>query len=123
MRDDERFQLRDKGGVPAERELGVESLLEGAQPQLDEAGNLRLRKVVVREVGQGLPAPERERLPDRGLGAARISACEPSPSLLEQSSEAVAVELARLDDEDITVPACLEALPASERSAYTRDLR
>src|SRR6266545_2993688 len=122
MRDDERFQLREDGGVPAECELGVDSLLEGAQPLLVETGDLGLSEVVVREVGQGLPAPELERLPDRGLCAARISAGELSARVVEQISEPVAVELALLDDQEIAVATCLQALRLSERSAHTRNL-
>src|SRR6266508_3089748 len=122
MRDDERFQLREDGVVPAECELGVESLLEGAQPQLGEAGDLRLSEVVVCEVGQGLPAPELERLVDRGLCSARIAGGEPSARLVEQISKPAAVEFALLDDQEIAVSACLQELRLSECPAYTRNL-
>ena len=123
MRDDERFQLRDDGAVPAECELGVEPLLERAQPQFLETGDLGLGEVVVGEVGEGLAAPELECLPDRGLRAGRISAGEPFSSLLQQRSEAIAVELTRLDDQEVAVPARLQALPLAERPTHARDLR
>ena len=121
MRDDERFQLRDDGAVPAECELGVEPLLERAQPEFVEAGDLGLGEVVVGEVGEGLAAPELECLPDRGLRAGRISAGEPFSSLLQQRSEAIRGRAHAARDEEEAVPARLQALPLAERPA-TREI-
>ena len=81
---DECLQLADNLGVPAELELGLDPLLERAEPQLLEAGDLALRKGLVGQVAESGPAPERERLAEgccRGsgpvfasLGAERLEA-------------------------------------------------
>jgi hypothetical protein len=81
---DERFELTDHLLMRPQRELGVDTFLERAQPQLLEPLRLTL-EVDVRERG---PAPERQRFPEqarrtRGLGA---------PGLRPQRLEAVQVD-------------------------------
>ena len=72
MLGDERLQLADELGVPAELELGVDPLLDRGEAQLLEAGDLALGEGVVGEVGQRLAAPERERLGERAGGRLRV---------------------------------------------------
>jgi len=48
--------------MAAERELGVDPLLDGHEPQLVEPGDLILRKRLVCEVDQRRPAPKHERV-------------------------------------------------------------
>ena len=69
-------------------EAALEPLLLGYEIQLLQARDLRLREATVREVGQRLSPPERERL-DARAG-------------LDQSSEPVGVELVLLDPQRIT---------------------
>ena len=52
----------DELGVAAEREVGVDTLLERAEPQLLEPRDLGLGERLVGEVGERRPAPQRERL-------------------------------------------------------------
>ena len=59
---DERLQLGDQVGLAAEREVGVEALLEGGQAHLLEPCDLRLRELLVREIRERRAAPQRERL-------------------------------------------------------------
>jgi hypothetical protein len=57
MGGDERLQLGHGLGVPA-LELGVDSLLDCEQPQLFEAGDVGLRRLVVTELGEGIAAEQ-----------------------------------------------------------------
>jgi len=56
--DDERIQLTDDLGVAVERQLGVDQLLDGADPQLGEPRGLVLVERLVREVAQRRSGPE-----------------------------------------------------------------
>ena len=62
MRANKRFELRDEVAMVAERELEVNPPLDAREAKLLETLDLVLGKVVVREVGQRRPAPERKRL-------------------------------------------------------------
>jgi hypothetical protein len=52
---DKRLQLADELGVPAERELGLDPLLDRAQAQLLEAGDLALGEGLVAKSASGRP--------------------------------------------------------------------
>ena len=71
MRADERLELGDELGVSAEREVGIDSQLERREAGGFEALGFRLREHVVRQLGEGLPAPESERLAEQPARAAR----------------------------------------------------
>src|SRR5215218_10418254 len=58
---DERLQLRDERVVTAEREVGVDTLLDRRHPQLLQAADLRLHERLIGEIGQRPTAPEYER--------------------------------------------------------------
>ena len=62
LRGDDRLQLGDELAVAAEREVGVDPVLERGEPQLREAGGLGRRERLLRELGERRAAPERERL-------------------------------------------------------------
>ena len=62
MLGDERLELADELGVTAERQVGVDPLLERRQPQLLQPRDLGLGERLVGEVGERRPAPQRERL-------------------------------------------------------------
>ena len=60
--------------MAAERQIGVDALLEGGEPELLEPGDLALaRTASVAKLGQRLPAPERERLAQAAPTARRGS--------------------------------------------------
>ena len=58
---DKRLQLGDQVAVAAEREVGLDPLLDCRQPKLLQPRDLDLRKRVVRKLRQRRAAPERER--------------------------------------------------------------
>ena len=70
--------------MPAERELGVDPLLERREPELLEPLDGRLGERLVGEVGERRPAPELERLAQqggRGCGVvARVGRARPPPA-------------------------------------------
>ena len=71
LRGDERLELGDELCVAAEREIGLDPLLQRDRAQLLEPGDLRLRERLVEEVGERGATPERERLAQRALGGSR----------------------------------------------------
>jgi hypothetical protein len=71
---DQRLELGDCLAVAAEREPGIEVVLDGGDPHLLEAANRLLRERLVAHGRQRRPVPERERLGEavgRLLGPAR----------------------------------------------------
>ena len=98
---DERLELGDELGVTAEREVGVDALLDDDGSQLLEARDLRLRERLVDEVGERRPAPERERLAQRDLGGGCVARLERGPPLLRQAREAVHVHALGIELEDV----------------------
>ena len=97
----ERLELGDELGVAAEREIGVDSLLEHDGAQLLESRDLGLRERLVREVGQRRATPELERLA-KGTGRRTgIARAERRPPLVREPREAVDVHALRLELEDV----------------------
>ena len=92
LRGDERFQLGDELGVPPEREVGLDPLLERDRAELLEPRDLRLRERLVEEVGERGTAPERERLAQSALGRDGISAFERGAPILCEPREAVEID-------------------------------
>ncbi len=71
-----RLELAHQLGVPSGGEVGVDSLLEAAQVQLVEAGDLGLRKIRVGELGERRAAPERECLARLPFFQVSLEPCE-----------------------------------------------
>jgi hypothetical protein len=73
VRSGELFELPDHLLVPAECKVRLQPVFKRGEPQLLESVDLLLRERLVREVGQGRPAPEGERLlqPPRRAGRLR----------------------------------------------------
>ena len=92
---DERLELRDELGVAAQREIGVDALLENDRAELLEAGYLVLRERLVEEVRERRPTPESERLAHRALGGDRIASCERGAPFLREPHKAVDVDVLR----------------------------
>jgi hypothetical protein len=98
----ERFELRRYGGVKPEGEVGFEPVLEGVEPFLLEPSDLDLRERLVSEVRQRRAAPQLERFA-QALGCAlRLPVSECRPALGREALEALEVELAGLDADQIT---------------------
>ena len=97
----ERVELADQRRVPAEREIGVDSILERREALLLEPGSLALRKRLVREVPQRRAAAQRQRLPQPTARELRIALCERIAALRDERLESVHVELAMFGLEQI----------------------
>ena len=77
VRGDQRLELGQDVLMAAEREVGLDPILERRQPQVLEPPDLVLRERLVREVGERRSAPEPERLAEAvggrgGLFVARL---------------------------------------------------
>ena len=105
---DQRLELGDQLLVAAERELGVDPLLERYQPQLLETRRLGLGEGLEGEVGKGCAAPRRERLAERGRAFSRLESlrCDECPL------EAACVDLLVAGVEDVAGRAPLDRLRA-----------
>jgi hypothetical protein len=115
----ERLELGDEVGAPSQREVGLDSLLEREHPELLEASRLDLDERLVREVGQGSPAPQREGGAQRRGAGIRLLPTR----LLDEALELVEVELAVPDAQEITRAARLERLTVvAERLPERRDV-
>ena len=86
---DERLELRHQVVVAAERQVGVDPILERREPQLLEPSDLAVRERLAAKLGERLPVPERERVAQQGRPLARIGplcACATSDSNRARSS-------------------------------------
>ena len=95
---DERLELRHQLVMAAERQVGVDAILDRRETELLQPGDLALRERLVPELGQRLPAPERERLAQAGRPLLRIVALS---RLRDQRLEPGQVDLAGRDLQQI----------------------
>ena len=89
MAGDLRLELADQLGAAAQREIGLDPVLERRQPLLLEPRDLRLRERLVGHVGQRRAAPDRERLPQpfgRVAGSPASSAARPPAASVSKRS-------------------------------------
>ena len=96
MLGDEPLELGHDVGVAAERQVGVDALLQRRGVALLEPGDLGLRERLVRDVGQSRPAPQRERLAQPRGGVGGSLARERLAALVHEPLETLHVELAVL---------------------------
>ena len=101
MLGDQRLELTHELVVASELEVGVDSELERRQPDLFEPGDRRLRKALVREVGERGAPPRGQRVAEPLRGVGRQPASQQAPPLVHQALEAVQVELVGLDPDDV----------------------
>ena len=87
--------------MAAQREVGVDALLDDDGSQLLEARDLRLRERLVDEVRERRSAPERERLAQYNLGRGCLAGPERSAPFLRQAREAVHVHVLWIELEDV----------------------
>ena len=126
---DERLELADQLVVASEREVGVDPLLERGQAELLEASDLRLGERLVREVGKGRPAPERQRVTEPIGCQLRVVPAERLSSLLDPALEDGGVERLGSDAQDVSVTVRFEprgrrlAFRVRERLPEPRDVR
>ena len=90
---DQPLKLADDIGMPAESEVGLDSLLECAQPRLFKPGDLRLGERLVREIRERRTAPQGERLAQQHRGRRRLRPLR----VRYQPFEASEVDLLRID--------------------------
>ena len=104
------------GVVAAELDLGLEPVFKRRQAELLEPRDLLLQERLVGEIGEGRPAPERERVAERTGPLGRRK----RPRVAHEPLEAVRVDRPRIDDEHVTGRAGLDR-PASEHPSQPRD--
>ena len=98
MRMDERLELRNELCVAAEREVCIDAQLQRREARSFETLGFRLRENVVRQLGEGLPAPESQRLAEQ---PARTRGVFRAFRLAHQALEAEQVELAGVDPNEV----------------------
>ena len=91
------LQLGHQRAVPAQREVGVDAVLDGAQPQLVQPGGLGPGERRVRHVGERRALPQLQRAAQHRGGLLGIVAVERGPPLLGQPDELLRVDAAGLD--------------------------
>jgi hypothetical protein len=107
--------------MAAEREVGLDPLLERDQAKLLETGNLGLREWLAREVLQGRSPPERERCPQELLRTLGVACGQRLSPLGGHPLEADQVKLLGVDREQVAAFARAQAL-GSERLAEMGDV-
>jgi hypothetical protein len=101
VRGDQLLQLRDQGGVAAERQLRLDPVLDGADAQLLQADRLRPGEGQVLEVGERRPAPQVERLAQQPGGARCLAGGEGATPLRGEPLEPARVDLVGLDRQPV----------------------
>ncbi len=92
MRGDESAELDDERCVVSEVELGLNAVFLGFETELVEPRDLGLREVLVSELRQGWPAPERERLVQEPRRVVRFPVGESGSARYREPLELVRVE-------------------------------
>lgn len=111
--------------MAAEREVGVDTVLGRRQPELVEAHPVGLGEVVVDEVGQGRPPPERERVAEDRDRLGRLARVQVLMSERNELGEPVGVDRGRVGDEHVAAVAHLDRRAGAgdgERPAELGDL-
>src|SRR5215218_8843421 len=121
---DEPPELGDEVGMAAERQVGLDPLLERAQAQLLEPADLFASEVLIGEVGERRTAPEGERLAQNLRRRLRIFRPK-VPSAAEELLEAIHIALAGIQAKQIAVAARLKRRRrpvAAQGAAELRDV-
>jgi hypothetical protein len=103
--------------VAAEREVGLDPLLERNESQLLQPSDLGRCEVLVREIGERRAPPERQSLAELGGGRGRLG----TTRLRHQPLESSEIELVPIDAQDVAGRASGEHV-AAERLAQPPDL-
>ena len=94
--------------MTAQREIGVDPILERGGAQLLQTGDVRLRERLVAQVGERRASPEAEGIAQNVRGALRVTGSKPASRRGDALHEHIGVQLTRLDPEEVRVPARLE---------------
>ena len=113
----ERLEFPDQTSVPAERELGLDPLLEGFELQLIEAEHLAGREALRGEFAERPAAPERESFPKPAQRIVRRQL----PRLADELLEPLEVELAGIDAQRVSRSARVDAV-LTEQLPKLRDV-
>ena len=100
VRGDVRLELRDRVGVAAARDVGLDALLEAGQPQRFEVRGLDLRERLL-ELGERRAAPQVQRLAQQRRRALRVAGVECRAPGLPQPREARGVHVLGAGDERV----------------------
>jgi hypothetical protein len=120
---DERLKLRDQLVLAPEREICLDPRLQRRQPRLLETSDLLLRELLVPELGERRPTPERESLAQHRRRAIRVSGVEVSSTLACQLLEAPDVGLVPIERQRVAATSVTtRSAPSAFRSCatYTR---
>jgi hypothetical protein len=98
---DERVELARDLGMPAAGEVGVDPRAEAAEAQILEPRDLGLGEALVGDVGERRPAPELERVLQRGGRLPRLTARELLAPQPQAPLEAVGVERVRRESQAV----------------------
>ena len=112
--------LRERVGVPAAGEVGLERALEHQQAHLLEPRRFVLEERLIGEVGESGPAPQRERLAQHAGGLLEAPVVQRDAAGSRQPLEDVQVERVGLDACHVAGASCLDRI-AAERLAKLRD--
>src|SRR5947208_5207396 len=97
MLGDQLAELADENFMAAERQVGVNPILDDLETQLLETLDLGPRERLVRHVGERRAAPQRERRPKTLRRRPRITGVKQSPALRRQPQETLGVKLMWVD--------------------------
>jgi hypothetical protein len=101
MLDDELRQLSRHLRVCAESQLGLDSLFQRADPQIRQTRDLSLGERLIGEIGQGLPPPQSEGLPQERYGLIRLPRGNGPSPLINKALEPLRVDRFGIDREEI----------------------
>jgi hypothetical protein len=101
----ERLKLSDNLAMAAERQLGLDQLLERGDLQVIETGDLALREWLIGQLLQRRTAPQRQRPLERQDGPLRMTAGQLTPPFGRQPLEAVRVEALGIEPQLVAAPA------------------
>ncbi len=113
---DQLLELADELAVSAEREIGVDPVLERCQSKLPEAHDLGLCKRLPRQIGERRAAPERKRRAQAVRTGNRVTRRERGTSFVAEPSELEEVDALRLDREPVARRHGLECAVRQELS-------
>ena len=117
-------QLPDELDVAAGGEVRIDSGGDGGLVLLLEPRDLGLRERLERQVAEGWPAPQRQRLAQQPARVVDLAAGQGAPAVRDEAFEAVGVQLAGQDAQAVAGRRRGQdlAVAASERLAQARDV-
>ena len=113
-------QLAGERDVAARGQVGLDAVLEGGEPLLLEARDLRLRERLEREIGERRATPQRQRLAQDRRRVLGPPAGQRATPLLHEAREAIRVELVGADAQAIAGGCRGEHVGVAERLAQPR---